>query len=145
MPKAMIHGLFTAVMAVTLPGRYLDRMVLTVLAILVAVTFVGTGGVKLLSAPASLKIRDSLDVDPRTWKLIGVCEWLGVAGVLVGLAWWPVGVAACVGLAALLVGAVVTRVGAQRRHSRSEAVNIGADALTMVLVVATAVLFVQQG
>ena len=120
-------------------------MVLTILAVLVAVTFVGTGGVKLLSAPASLKIRDSLDVDPRTWKLIGVCEWLGVAGVLVGLAWWPIGVAACVGLAALLVGAIITRVGATRRHPQPEAVNIGADVLTMVLVIVTAVLFVQQG
>jgi hypothetical protein len=132
-------------MAVTLPGRYLDRMVLTVLAILVAVTFLGTGGVKLLSAPASLKIRDSLDVDPGQWRLIGVLEWLGVAGVLAGLAWWPIGLAACVGLVALLAGAVYTRVGAARRHSRSEAVNIGADILTLAVVVATAIAFVTQG
>jgi len=120
-------------------------MVLTILAVLVALTFLGTGGVKLLSAPASLKIRDSLDVDPKVWRLIGVCEWLGVAGVLAGLAWWPIGVAACVGLVALLVGAVITRVGATRRHAQPEAVNIGADVLTMVLVVATAIAFVQQG
>jgi hypothetical protein len=119
-------------------------MVLTVLALLVAVTFLGTGGVKLLGAPASLKIRDSLDVDPRLWRLIGGLEWLGVAGVLVGLAWWPVGVAACVGLVALLIGAVYTRVVAARRHSRSEAVNIGADVLTAAVVVATAIAFVAQ-
>lgn len=119
-------------------------MVVVILAVIVAVTFTGTGGVKLFSLPASLKIRDSLDVDPGRWRMIGTLEWLGAVGVLVGLAWWPVGLAACVGLAALMIGAVVTRIAAARRHQRSELLGVLGDLATLALVAATAVAFVAQ-
>ena len=116
-------------------------MVLTVLAIVVATTFVGSGGVKLFNVPASLAIRDSLDVPPGQWRMIGALEWLGVAGVLVGLAYRPLGLAASIALGLLLLGAIVTRVRAARRHQRSEAAGIALDAATLALVVATAIAF----
>ena len=40
------------------------------------------------------------------WRLIGVCELAGVAGVLVGLMWAPIGIAAAIGLALLSIGAI---------------------------------------
>jgi DoxX-like family len=116
-------------------------MVLTILAIVVTVTFAFTGGIKLFNVPASLEIRDSLDVSPGQWRLIGTLEWLGAAGVAIGLAYHPLGRLASVGLAALLMGAIVTRVRAARRHHRSETVGLLLDASTLVLATATAVAF----
>jgi uncharacterized membrane protein YphA (DoxX/SURF4 family) len=116
-------------------------MVLTVLAIVVAATFVVTGGIKLFGVQASLDVRDSLDVPPGLWRLIGVLEWFGAAGVLIGLAYRPLGLLASIGLSALLVGAMVTRVRAAGRHQRSETVWIAADFATFALVVVTAIAF----
>jgi DoxX-like protein len=116
-------------------------MILTVLAIVVAVTFVFTGGIKVFSVPASLEIRDSLDVPPAQWRLIGVLEWLGAAGVAIGLAYHPLGLIAAIALAGLLAGAMITRVRAARRHDRSEAVGLALDAGTFALAVAAAVAF----
>ena len=73
-------------------------MILTVLAIVVTGTFVFTGGIKLFNVPASLAIRDSLDVPPAQWRVIGVLEWLGAAGVAVGLAYHPLGLLAAIAL-----------------------------------------------
>ncbi len=116
-------------------------MVLTVLAIVVAATFVVTGGVKLFGVPASLAIRDSLDIPETQWRLIGVMEWLGAAGVLIGLTYRPLGLVAAIGLAALLMGAMITRVRAARRHDRSEAAGVAVDVVTFVLAATTAVVF----
>ena len=113
-------------------------MILTVLAIIVIVTFIVTGGVKLFNVPASLAIRDSLDVPPGRWRIIGVFEWLGAAGVAIGLAYHPLGMAAAVGLAVLLLGAVVTRLAVARRHDRSEAAGLAIDATTLALTIVTA-------
>ena len=116
-------------------------MLLTILAIVVAATFAFTGGIKLFNVPASLKVRDSLDVPPGLWRTIGILEWLGAAGVLVGLAYRPLGLLASSGLAALLVGAMVTRLRAASRHERSEAAGLAGDAATLALVIVTAVTF----
>ena len=116
-------------------------MVLTILAILVIVTFAFTGGIKLFNVPASLAIRDSLDVPPEQWRLIGILEWLGAVGVAAGLAYHPLGLVASVALAALLVGAIVTRLRAARRHGRSETAGVALDLGTFALAAATAVVF----
>jgi uncharacterized membrane protein YphA (DoxX/SURF4 family) len=116
-------------------------MLLTILAIAVAATFAFTGGIKLFNVPASLEIRDSLDVPPGLWRTIGVLEWLGAAGVAIGLAYRPLGLVASIGLMALLVGAVVTRLRAASRHDRSEAAGLAGDVATLVLVTVTAVAF----
>jgi uncharacterized membrane protein YphA (DoxX/SURF4 family) len=120
-------------------------MVLTVLAIVVAVLFVATGGVKLFGVTQSLAIRDSLDVPPGQWRMIGVLEWLGAAGLLVGLANEWVGRLAAIGLGALMVGAIVTRIRAARRHQRSEAAGLAMDGVTLALVIVTAVAFATSG
>ncbi len=112
-------------------------MLLTILAIVVAATFAFTGGIKLFNVPASLKVRDSLDVPPGLWRTIGVLEWLGAAGVLLGLAYRPLGLVASSGLAALLVGAMITRLRAASRHERSEAAGLSGAAATLALVIVT--------
>jgi uncharacterized membrane protein YphA (DoxX/SURF4 family) len=116
-------------------------MLLTILAIVVAATFAFTGGIKLFNVRASLEVRDSLDVPPGLWRTIGVLEWLGAAGVAIGLAYRPLGLLATSGLAALMVGAMVTRLRAASRHERSEAAGLAGDAATLVLVIVTAVIF----
>lgn len=116
-------------------------MLLTILAAIVAGTFAVTGGVKLFGVQASLDIRDSLDVPPGLWRVIGVFEWLGAAGVVVGLRYELLGLLAAIGLSALLVGAMISRVRAARRHGRSEMVGLILDVSTLALTVVTAVAF----
>ena len=116
-------------------------MLLTILAIVVAAMFAFTGGIKLFNVPASLEIRDRLDVPPGLWRVIGVLEWLGAAGVLVGLAYRPLGLLASIGLAALLVGAMVTRLRSARRHGHSETAGLAGDVATLALAIVTAATF----
>ena len=116
-------------------------MFLTILVIIVAATFAFTGGIKLFNVPASLKIRDSLDVPPGLWRIIGVLEWAGAAGVVIGLAYPALGLLASISLAALLVGAIVSRLRAARRHGRSETAGILGDVATLALALVTAVAF----
>lgn len=116
-------------------------MFLTILVIVVAATFLFTGGIKLFNVPASLEIRDRLEVPPGLWRIIGVLEWLGAAGVVIGLAYRPLGLLASIALAALLAGAIVTRVRAARRHSHSEAAGLAGDTATLALAIVTAVAF----
>ncbi len=125
-------------------SRYREPVLLTILAFVVAAMFVGTGGIKLFNVPASLEVRDSLDVSPGLWRTIGILEWCGAAGVTLGLVYRPLGLLASIGLTALLVGAVVTRVRAARRHGRSEKAGIAGDAATLVLTIVTMVAFAQN-
>jgi len=74
---------------------------------LLAVLFAFAGLIKLLGVRQSLAIRDHLGVKPAQWRVIGLLELAGVAGVLVGLVWAPIGVAAAIGLALLTLGAIV--------------------------------------
>lgn len=117
-------------------------MILTVLAVLVIVQFAFAGALKLFSVPMSLEIRDALDVPPGLWRAIGVLEWVGVAGVVIGLGWWkPLGLAACVGFVCLMVGAIMTRLRASRRHERSDTAGLVLDAVAFLLATATGVAF----
>ncbi|MET7332197.1 DoxX family protein [Nonomuraea sp. NPDC005650] len=99
-----------------------------VLSILLGLLFVGTGGIKVLGLPQSLAIRDHLGLRPGLWRLIGVCESAGGAGLLVGLAVPLLGVAASIGLVVLMVGAIVSRI----RVSDSAA-TISVDVLVLAL------------
>jgi hypothetical protein len=119
-------------------------MVLTVLAIVVIILFTLTGALKIFRVPASLEIRDALDVPPGLWTLIGVLEWLGVAGVVAGFWYHALGLAACIGFSCLLVGALLTRLRASQRHERSDAAGMAADSVTLLLSIATAVAFAWQ-
>src|ERR1700738_4303849 len=83
-----------------------------VVTILLTALFAFAASIKLLGVPQSLAIRDHLGVKPLQWRLIGVCELAGVAGVLVGLVWAPIGIAAAIGLALLVSGGIVFHVRA---------------------------------
>lgn len=91
--------------------------------------------IKLLGVRQSLAIRDHLGVKPTQWRLIGLLELAGVAGVLVGLAWSPIGVAAAIGLSLLSLGAIVF-------HGRAAdgAADTAPAVIGLGLAVATAIL-----
>lgn len=97
--------------------------------------FAFAGLIKLLGVRQSLAIRDHLGVKPAQWRLIGLLELAGVAGVLVGLVWPPIGVAAAIGLALLVLGAIVFHVRASDSVADAAPAGIG-----LGLAVATAIL-----
>jgi DoxX-like family len=102
---------------------------------LLAAIFGFAGLIKLVGLRQSLAIRDHLGVKPVQWRLIGLLELAGVAGVLVGLVWPPIGVAAAIGLALLVLGAIVFHV----RTSDSVA-DTAPAVIGLGLAVATAIL-----
>jgi hypothetical protein len=91
--------------------------------------------IKVVGLRQSLAIRDHLGVKPVQWRLIGLLELAGVAGVLVGLFWPPIGVAAAIGLALLVLGAIVFHVRASDSVADTAPAVIG-----LGLAVATAIL-----
>jgi DoxX-like family len=102
---------------------------------LLAALFGFAGLIKVVGLRQSLAIRDHLGVQPARWRVIGLLELSGVAGVLVGLLWAPIGVAAAIGLALLVLGAIVFHV----RASDSAADTVPA-VIGLGLAVATAIL-----
>jgi hypothetical protein len=102
---------------------------------LLAALFAFAGLIKVLGVRQSLAIRDHLGVDPTQWRLIGLLELAGVAGVLVGLTWAPIGIAAAIGLTLLILGAIVFHVRASDSVADTAPAVIG-----LGLAVATAIL-----
>jgi hypothetical protein len=102
---------------------------------LLAALFGFAGLIKLLGVRQSLAARDHLEVQPGLWRVIGLLELAGVAGVLAGLAWAPIGVAAAIGLALLTLGAIVF-------HGRASdsAADTAPAVIGLGLAVATAIL-----
>jgi hypothetical protein len=83
---------------------------LVALSAVVALVYAFSGGIKVFGVERSVANRDRFGISPVLWRAIGVLEWAGVVGVLVGL-WVPVlGVLAAAGLCALMLGAIMTRV-----------------------------------
>jgi hypothetical protein len=106
-----------------------------IVTLLLAALFTFSASIKLLGVSRSLAIRDHLGVKPLQWRLIGVLELAGVAGVLVGLAWPPIGIAAAIGLGLLLIGAIAFHLRASDR-----AADIAPAVIGFGLAAATAVL-----
>ena len=102
---------------------------------LLAALFGFAGLIKVVGLRQSLAIRDHLGVKPGQWRLVGLLELAGVAGVLVGLVWPPIGVAAAIGLALLVLGAIVFHVRASDSVADTAPAVIGVG-----LAVATAIL-----
>jgi hypothetical protein len=102
---------------------------------LLAALFTFSSLIKLVGVRQSLEVRDHLGVKPVQWRMIGLLELAGVAGVLTGLAWAPIGVAAAVGLALLMLGAI----GFHVRASDSVA-DTAPSVIGLGLAVATAIL-----
>jgi DoxX-like protein len=102
---------------------------------LLAAMFAFAGSIKVVGVRQSLAIRDHLGVDPTQWRLIGLLELAGVAGVLAGLKWAPIGIAAAIGLTLLILGAIVFHVRASDSVADTAPAVIG-----LGLAVATAIL-----
>lgn len=80
--------------------------------IALAAGFAGAGLPKVTGAARMIESAEHLGVPYQMYRVIGVAELCGVAGVLVGLAWAPLGIAAALALAALTVGACASHVRA---------------------------------
>jgi len=102
---------------------------------LLAALFGFAGLIKVVGLRQSLAIRDHLGVKHGQWRLVGLLELAGVAGVLVGLVWPPIGIAAAIGLALLVLGAIVFHVRASDSVADTAPAVIG-----LGLAVATAIL-----
>jgi DoxX-like protein len=100
-----------------------------------ALLFIFSSLIKLVGVGQSLAIRDHLGVTPTQWRVIGLLELVGAAGVLAGLAWAPIGIAAAVGLALLMLGAISFHVRASDSAADTAPAVIG-----LGLAVATAIL-----
>jgi uncharacterized membrane protein YphA (DoxX/SURF4 family) len=107
-----------------------------VLSALLAVAFLGSGGLKLAGAKQSLQMRDQLRVGAQLWRVVGALEVAGAVGLAAGFVVPVLGIAAAVGLALLMVGGIVAHARAQDLR------NAGPAALLVVLAVVTAGLLV---
>lgn len=85
-------------------------IVLTVLAVLLAVLFVVLGVSKLLALPRMRELAAHAGFSVAAYRGIGALEVAGAAGLLIGLTVPLLGASAGVGLLLLLVGAVITHV-----------------------------------
>ena len=83
-----------------------------VVAVVLAVAFTASGASKLANTPRTVDMADHLHIPRDRYRLIGVPELAGGAGVLIGLWVVPLGVAAGSGLVILLGGAVATHLRA---------------------------------
>ena len=107
---------------------------LVVLTVVVGLVLAAAGGAKVAAVPDMCSRAAHLGFSVSSYRVIGVLELLGVAGLLAGLAWTPIGIAAATGLVAMMVGAVVCHVRAGDRPIEVvPAVVVGA-ALAAVLV-----------
>ncbi|MER6386606.1 DoxX family protein [Streptomyces sp. NPDC001250] len=77
-----------------------------VLTALLALGFVGAGLPKALAQPAAMSDAERFGYPVRAFRYIGLLELGGVAGLIVGLWYWPVGVAAAAGLLLVCGGAL---------------------------------------
>jgi uncharacterized membrane protein YphA (DoxX/SURF4 family) len=98
-------------------------IVTTVLAALLAAGFVAAGLPKVLAQPAAVDNARQLGYSQSAFRLIGLLELAGSAGLLIGLYWAPLGVAAAAGLALLTLGAVITHL------RRKDPVKVAAPAV----------------
>ena len=107
-----------------------------VLSALLAVAFLGSGGLKLAGAKQSLQMRDQLQVGAQLWRVVGALEVAGGLGLAVGFVVPALGIAAAAGLALLMIGGIGAHARAQDLRNACPA------ALLAVLAVVTAGLLV---
>jgi uncharacterized membrane protein YphA (DoxX/SURF4 family) len=83
-----------------------------VLAVLLGVSFAGAGVAKLAGLAVMREDAKRLGLSYQVFRVVGVLEVCGAAGLIGGLAFAPLAVAAATGLVGLAVGAVVCHVRA---------------------------------
>lgn len=106
----------------------------TVLSVVLAVGFLGSGAIKLIGNKTSLEMRDRVSVGAQLWRVIGALEVAGAVGLLVGLAVPALGIAAAVGLSLLLIGAVGAHVRANDARNALPAVLLLLVAVALVVI-----------
>ena len=114
-----------------------------------ALLFLATGAGKVLGLAFANRNRDALEVPPLFWRLTGVLEWAGAAGLVIGIWIPPLGVAAAIGLGVLMVGAIVARIraavlsGQPLREITGLDRAVSLDVVVLALTVITVVLIVR--
>ncbi len=81
-------------------------MTIWVLAAVLAAGFVAIGAAKVLALPAMRERAARFGFTVAAYRRIGILEWAGAAGVLIGLAAPVIGLLAAMGLLLLLAGAL---------------------------------------
>jgi DoxX-like family len=101
------------------------------LSVLIGLLFLVTGGMKIFGVKASLRIRDQLRMQPTLWRMIGLLEWAGAIGLILGLAFPALGIAAAAALCLFMLGAAGSRL---RVHDKAAnvAFDLGVFALVAV-------------
>jgi hypothetical protein len=83
-----------------------------VLSILLAISYLGSGGMKVLGQAKIIEGLDKLGVSRNLSRVIGALELAAAAGLLLGLVIGWLGAAAAIGLVLLMAGAIVFHVRA---------------------------------
>jgi uncharacterized membrane protein YphA (DoxX/SURF4 family) len=79
----------------------------TILAVTLSLIFLPLGLAKIAALPFMRQAAAHLGMSPDRYRVIGMLETAGAAGLLLGLATVPLGVAAAAGLTVLMVAAAV--------------------------------------
>ena len=87
-------------------------MTIWVLAAVLAAGFAAIGAAKVLALPAMRERAAHFGFTVAAYRRIGILEWAGAAGVVIGLAAPVIGLLAAIGLLLLLAGALI----AHARH-----------------------------
>ncbi|MEU7723463.1 DoxX family protein [Streptomyces tibetensis] len=102
----------------------------TILAVALSLIFIPLALAKVAAVPFMRQAAAHLGMSPNLYRVIGVLEAAGAAGLLLGLASVPLGVAAAAGLTALMVAAAVVHL----RHGDPLAQALPAVALALMAV-----------
>jgi uncharacterized membrane protein YphA (DoxX/SURF4 family) len=111
-----------------------------ILSVLLALSFVGTGAMKLFGQPKILEQLRATGVERGLAAVIGALELAATAGLVIGLWVWWIGAAAAAGLVLLMAGAIVFH--ARAGHYQDPKLRAPAlmPAFLLVLAAVTAVL-----
>jgi uncharacterized membrane protein YphA (DoxX/SURF4 family) len=82
--------------------------VATILSVLLALAFIAAGVPKIIAIPAMVQAAEHVGFSMNAYRVIGVLEVAGAAGLFLGIVVPALGVAATAGLAALMAGAAIT-------------------------------------
>lgn len=83
-----------------------------VISIPLALMFGAVGTMKVLGHPAMVENAQHLGFSAGSFRILGLLELAGAAGLLIGLAVLPLGIAAGVGLVLLMIGGAILHVRA---------------------------------
>ncbi|GLY26416.1 DoxX family protein [Micromonospora sp. NBRC 101691] len=89
------------------------RIPIITLTVILASVLIAVALPKLLGQLEMRNRMARIGVSAGLTRTIGILEIAGIAGLLLGLLWWPIGVAAAVGLTLLLIGAAVYHIRAK--------------------------------